>query len=198
MALCTLAALRTALQRCLVPDEAEWKDDAEYSEVFDWARGYAPMPGKHYGPALDHARAMHAIAVDHWDAMDRKADDVTRYAGIALTAIAVVATVSAANLNAALFVPSFIAVLVGLLLAIWSRRPSALPVPGSARQVLSFAEAPRIQEEAQLHALIAASLVVATVGLRAAVDARAHRVMVASACLAVGLGLLLIPLCAAA
>ena len=193
-----IAALRSAVQRCLVPDEAEWKADAEYSEVCDWARAYRPIPGKPYRPALDHARAMHAIAADHWDAVDRKSDDIARYAGITLTAIAVAATVSAGNMNAALFVPPFVAVLVGLALAIWSRRPSSLPVPGSARQVLSFAEDHRIEDEAQLDALVAASLVVATIGLRAAVDSRAHRVMVATACLAAGLGLLLIPVCAAA
>jgi len=165
-----------------------------------WASAYEPQGGRHYEDAKDYALWRYELAQSHWDDLDKKADDIAKYAALVVTAVGAVGTVAVSQLchlqaqSILWLLPSVGMSVIAFALAIIARSPTLLPIPGNAHLLLGFAEDPRIADAGQMMALVAASLHAATVGLRVVVKEKARRVTLAAWALLFSLALLTIPL----
>jgi len=179
--------------------------DDEYQAQVTWAKGYVPKAGKPYEQAHEYAAWRYDVLRDHWDALDKKADDIIRYGGILLTAVGTLSTILVVQhaddpkfwVGAWMLLPSFVLVAASIVLALLARKPESLTVPGNAREVLGFVEDDRITDEQQIRALIGAALHAATAGLRPLVTEKARRITVALIAMTIGLALLALPLVSA-
>jgi hypothetical protein len=146
------------------------------------------------------------LAESHWDALDKKADDVARYAGLVVTVVGVLAAVAGAQVRYpgvdrlpwAWVAAAFLLALAALGCAVTARVPTDLPTPGPARPLLDFAARSSGGDDGQIKAFIAASLHAATVELRLLVESKARAIAVSYWLLVVSLLLLVVPLLVAA
>ena len=124
--------------------------DTRFQEASNWAREFMPETDKEsYCTALDHAHRKYKLTVDHFDAIDRKTDDLMKTA-VTLTAL-LVGAVKALELELTdWFYVTFACFIASIVLAIISRRPTLPETPGSVREVLSFVEDFRIQDHYQI------------------------------------------------
>lgn len=177
-----------------------WEEDRDVQDAKTWASAYEPQGGKHYEDAKNYALWRYELAQSHWDDLDKKADDIAKYAALVVTAIGAVGTAAVSQLchiqtqSILWLLPSVGMSVIAFALAIIARSPTLLPIPGNARLLLGFADDQRITDADQMMALIAASLHTATVGLRVVVKEKARRVTLAAWALLFSLALLMIPL----
>ena len=194
--------LWSRLTRLGKPLNRFWEQDEHFHIQEIWARTYKPRRGRHFLTALEYAKSYHKIIADKFDALDKKADWLVRYAsGIAtivalLTSIAAIYGPATHRLAAGLSLPAVIMLIASVGVALRASCPTAEPVPMLPAEVVGITEKPNIDDEGQIQALVAASFHCAAFGLRLAVDEKASRVALASSCLVIGLGLLLLPIVA--
>jgi hypothetical protein len=166
--------------------------DAAYQEAIAWARDFTPEAEKEwYSTALDHAHRNYTLTVDHFDAIDRKTDDLMKTA-VTLTAL-LVGAVKALNIELTWwFSVAFVCFLAAIVLAVMARRPTLQATPGDVREVLGFVEDFRINDRYQIEALLAASFHCAVVGTQPLIRWKAQQLVRATALFV--LGILLLPL----
>ena len=164
--------------------------DSPFDETTTWAREFTPEPDKEsYSTALDHAHRKYALSVDHFDAIDRKTDDLMKTA-VTLTAL-LIAAVKALQVDfAGSFYAAFACFIASIALAVISRRPTLPETPGSVREVLGFVEDFRIQDRYQIEALLAASFHCAVVGTQPLIRWKAQQLTRATALFILGIVLL--------
>lgn len=169
-----------------------FEQDAQYQEAVAWAREFSPEPGKEaYGAALQHAKEKYGNSVSHFDALDRKADDLMK---ISVTVAALlVAAVRALQVEMTSgLIGAFLCFLAAVILCAIARRPSLQATPGSTREVLGFVEDFRIRDRFQIEALLAASLHCAAVGIQPQIRWKSDQVSRATGLFIAGIILLLL------
>lgn len=178
----------------------DWSRDADYARTKAWVKNYKPLPGKPYTQAHDYAVWRYALVRDHWDSLDNKANDITKYAAAVVAVIGVIASLHPCNsvqkplLGAGWLVASLALSVIAFAIAVLARKPSGVSIGGDAKELLDFAEDSRITDEKQLDALVAASLHLATVGLRLSTTQKSRLVNWALVALFISILLLSFPL----
>jgi hypothetical protein len=175
-----------------------WQREDDYLDAIAWAKLYEPPAGRQYALAHDFALWRYGIAREHWNDLDRKADDNARYAGAIVAGAGVLGPLvlryaEQPSDRTWLLIPAVVIAFLAMAAAIVARRPMQLAIPGNARQFLGFAEDERIVDDQQVRALLGASLHTATVGMRAAVYVKARQVALSSWLLAISLLCLALP-----
>jgi hypothetical protein len=167
------------------------ESDGPYQEAVVWAREFTPVADKNsYSAALDHAHRKYALSVDHFDAIDKKTDDLMKTA-VTLTAL-LVGAVKALQIDLTWwFTASFLCFIAAIILTVIARRPTLAETPGRVRDVLEFVEDFRIQDRYQIEALLAASFHCAVVGTQPLIRWKAQQLLRATALFL--LGVLLLP-----
>lgn len=166
--------------------------DAPYRDAILWAREFTPQAEKDsYGVAYEHAKRKYDRSVAHFDALDKKADELMRTA-VTIAAL-FVAAIKALDVNVTGWtIGAFAMFLLTIVLAAITRRPTLQATPGSVREVLDFVDDYRIHDRHQIEALVAASLRCAIVGMQPAIRWKSNQISRATA-LFVGGVLLLLP-----
>lgn len=180
----------------LIPSR-EWilapvlEGDADYQEAVRWAREFGPEPEKiSYSIAYEYAKRKYDQSVAHFDALDKKADDLMKTA-VTIAAL-LVGAIKALEVNVTPWlIGAFLAFLGTIILSAISRRPTLQATPGSVHEVLGFVEDFRIQDRHQIVALVAASLRCAIVGTRMSIRWKSNQVSRATVLFVIGVLLLL-------
>ena len=173
----------------------------KYQEELQWAHQYEPAEKVGYVAALDHAEAYYKLVVDSFDVLDAKANSLVQTAGamtLVITATAQLAARHPETLKGTLAwaLPSLAFFVLTVILAVSAQMAGTQTAPTSPRQILEIAANPRIQNEDQVRALVAASLHCAALGLGLATRSKARRLRSATFCLFVGLLALSLPVSA--
>lgn len=179
----------------LIPSR-EWfvapvlQDDADYQDAVRWAREFTPEPNKDsYSVAYEHAKRKYDQSVAHFDALDKKADELMKTA-VTIAAL-LVGAIKAIDVNVTPWlVGAFPAFLGTIILSAITRRPTLQATPGSVHEVVGFVEDFRIRDPHQVEALVAASLRCAVVGTRMSIRWKSNQVSRATVLFVVGVLLL--------
>jgi hypothetical protein len=165
--------------------------DAAYQDAIAWARDFTPEADRDsYSAALDHAHRKYTLSIDHFDAIDKKTDDLMKTA-VTLTAL-LVGAVKALEIELTWwFTAAFLCFISSIVLSVIARRPTLPETPGRVRDVLEFVEDFRIQDRFQIEALLAASFHCAVVGTQPLIRWKAQQLLRATAVFI--LGILLLP-----
>jgi hypothetical protein len=168
-----------------------FESDASYLAAVAWAREFSPEAGKDsYSAALQHANQKYSTSLGHFDALDKKADDLMRTA--VTVAALLVAAVKAFDVEmSGWMVAAFLCFLAAVVVSAIARRPGLQATPGEIREVLGFAEDFRISDRFQVEALVAASLHCAVVGMEPAIRWKSDQLRRATVLFVVGVLLLL-------
>ncbi len=166
--------------------------DSKFLEAQTWAKQFTPEADKSsYSTALDHAHRKYSLSVDHFDAIDKKTDDLMKTA-VTLTAL-LVAAVKALEIElGGWFYTAFACFIAAIVLCVISRRPTLPQTPGNVREVLGFVEDFRIKDSFQIEALLAASFHCAVVGTQPLIRWKSQQLTRAT--VLVVLGVVLLPL----
>ncbi|MGD9856348.1 MAG: hypothetical protein AB7U20_15490 [Planctomycetaceae bacterium] len=168
------------------------ESDENFQDAVAWAREFTPDADKDaYSTALDHAHRKYALSVDHFDAIDKKTDELMKTA-ITLTALLVAAVKALEFEVTSWFYGAFACFLGAIILAVIARRLTLPETPGNVREVLGFVEDFRIHDRYQVEALLAASFHCAVVGTQPLIRWKAQQLVRATALFI--LGVLLLPL----
>lgn len=166
-------------------------DDVAYQQAVAWAREFTPEPGKDsYSVAFEHAKRKYDENVAHFDALDKKADELMRTA-VTIAALLVGAIKALDVTVTPWLIGAFLAFLGTIIVSAIARRPTPQATPGSVQEVLRFVEDFRIQDRHQIEALVAASLRCAIVGTQLAIRWKSDQVSRATALFVTGVLLLL-------
>lgn len=164
-----------------MPNKNKIEHDPEYTHERTWGDTHHPHTVSPYGPVAEYAMWRYSVLSSCWDGLDKKADDITRYAMSLVTALGIAGGVVGARYmgaepqQAAYLIPSFGLALVAFVLAVRARTPSAFSIGGDVRRLVALAETNGADEPA-VKAAIAVSLHVSTTGLRIAVAEKARQV----------------------
>ena len=139
-------------------------DDADFQNAVLWAREFTPERDKEsYSVACEHAKRKYDQTVAHFDALDKKADDLMKTA-VTIAAL-LVGAIKALEVGITIWlISAFLAFLGTIILAAIARRPTLQATPGSVHELMGFVEDFRIHDRYQIEALVAASLRCAIVG----------------------------------
>lgn len=166
--------------------------DANFQNAVAWAREFTPEADKQsYSTALDHAHRKYALSVDHFDAIDKKTDELMKTA-VTLTTLLVAAAKALEIELTWWFYAAFACFLGAIVLAVITRRPTLPETPGNVREVLSFVDDFRIHDHFQIEALLAASFHCAVVGTQPLIRWKAQQLVRATSLFV--LSVLLLPL----
>lgn len=173
----------------LLPPDLE--QDAPYRDAVGWAREFTPEADKDsYSVAYEYAKRKFDQSVAHFDALDKKADELMRTA--ATIAALLVAAIKALDVNVTgWMIAAFALFLLTIILAAITRRPTLQATPGSVREVLDFVDDFRIHDRHQIEALVAASLRCAIVGTQPAIKWKSNQISRATALFVLAVLLLL-------
>lgn len=165
--------------------------DAPYREAVNWTREFTPQPDKDsYSVAYEYAKRKYDQSVAHFDALDKKADELMRTA-VTIAAL-LVAAIKALDVDVTGWViGASLAFLATVILAAITRRPTLQATPGSVREVLDFVDDFRIHDRHQIEALVAASLRCAIVGTQPAIRWKSNQISRATVLFVAGILLLL-------
>ena len=135
--------------------------------------------------ALDHAKRKYDQTVTHFDAIDKKADDLMKSA-VTIAALLVGAIKALGVDVTGWLICSFLAFLSTIILAAIARRPTLQATPGSVHEILGFVEDFRIRDRHQIEALVAASLRCAIVGTQLSIQWKSDQVSRATVLFVIG------------
>lgn len=156
--------------------------DPEYRTAHQWAQNYHPDTRKAYKPVSDYASWRYSSLSDCWEWLDKKADDVTRYATVLVSALGAIGGLIGSQVlgeqprQAVWLTAPLLLAVVAFVLALKARPPSGFSVGGDIDRLLDLADTQDEADESQVQGAIAASLHVATTGLRLAVAKKAGEV----------------------
>ena len=168
-------------------------NDPEYRKADAWAKAYHPYIGGPYRPVWEYATRKHSLLLASWTVLDRKADDVTRYATLLIGAMGTIGgLVTSRTWHVVLIAPPwailvpFVLIIGGFIAAVIAR----LPVTGSSGAPITEL-AKRIEEdedadEATVQGWMSASLHVVITALRLSLERKAALVTGAILALFVG------------
>lgn len=167
--------------------------DAEISDEAIWAPGYSPHGNEAvYSLIASYAEKQYDDILDHFDIIDKKADEHLRFMTAAVGAvIALTASKLVIVAHSWLAVLGVVLILVAFVIAMIARTPMSGSFPMTPRDMLAIADLETNPSKHQMESVIVASYQVAITGMRKAVEWKSGLVRVAMYLCYAGFGLLL-------